>query len=744
MLPNGWRVTPAGSITPLGTLPLHMATDPGGRWLAVTTGGFGTPEIDILDMQTGAVVARQTLRGAFYGLAFGGQTLYASEAQGGAVVRFHVSPESGALTPLGSLQLAGDNLWVAGLASAPNGTLYVAEMDADSVAAVDGATGAVRWIAKVGRAPYAVVLSADGSRIFVTNWAGGDVSVLDAATGRVVATISTDAHPNAAMLSRDGRTLFVACANADTVTMVDTARLAVTRRIATALYPNSLPGALPNGLAQSPDGRMLFVADAGDNAVVAVDVTAASPDVVGAIPVGWYPTDVAVSPDGSKIFVLDGKGTSGHANPRFPHIDVLRGRAGPLARFYDAAAATGDVEMLPMPERQTLLAGLATARADAAYAGRVPEAAQLPPIRHVIYIIKENRTYDEVLGDDPRGNGDARLTIFGARITPNIHSLADSFVLLDNFDTDATVSADGHNWSTAAYASDWVDKLWPPEYAGRRRTYDFEERGPASPAAGYLWNDALAHGVNLRDYGEFIRLDGHPPFEPSDPTLNGHVDERYRGFDLRHSDQERIDEWLREFAAYVRNGNLPPLEIVRLPDDHTAAVRPGYKTPYAMVADNDYALGRLVDAVSHSPYWSNTVILSVEDDAQAGPDHVSDHRAEALIAGAWVKRGFVDHTHYTTCSVLRTIELLLGLPPMSQFDAAATPLVADFAAKPDARPWSALPPRIDVNAVNPAGTADARLSSALPLADADEADPGVFTALLYRFAATHRPRVVSH
>ncbi len=737
MLPNGWHVTPAGSIAPLGTLPLHMVEDLSGRWLAVTTGGYGTPAISLVDEQTGRVVSSLPVSGAFYGLAFSGQLLYASTANGNTIERYKIARETGVLASAGTIKLGTGDLWISGLA-ATSGMLYAAELDADQLVAVDAGRGNRVWSTKVGRAPYAVVLSPDNQTLYVSNWASASVSVVNARSGKLEKEIAVGPHPNAEIVSRDGARLYVACANNDTVAEIDTTKQTLHATIDASIYPHALEGAMPNGLALSPYGTTLFVADAGDNAVVAVDLTTNAPAVFGAIPTGWYPTDVTASRDGQKIYVLDGKGVSGHPNPLFGHSDVLAYGVPRVDRFYVGALATGDLEMLPLPNRASLVAGLVAVQLNASYRPRAPMIAELPKNVHVIYIIKENRTYDEVLGDDSRGNGDPNLTIFGQRITPNIHRLAQSFVLLDNFDTDAAVSADGHLWSTAAYAGDWVEKLWPADYSGRRLTYDFEERGPASPPAGYLWNDALEHGVTFRDYGEFLKLGGDAPFSPSDPSLDGLIDPKYRGFDLRHPDQERIEEWLREFRQYVAGGQLPQLEIVRLPDDHTAATKPGYKTPYAMLADNDYAVGRLVDAVSHSPYWANTIIFSVEDDAQAGPDHVSDHRAEALIVGGLIRRGLVDHTHYTTSSVLHTIELLLGLPPMSQFDAGATPMTLDFANQPRVEPWNASKPLVDLTSVNPGSNPDAKTSQLLNLDEADAADPATLTAILYRYAGTHK------
>src|SRR5579872_1153302 len=741
-LPNGWRISPAGVPADLGTLPLHAVEDPSGKWLAIVNGGYGPLSVSIVDEASGHVVASAPLSGAFYGIAFanGGTDLYVSTADGDGLRHFSFDPRTGALSAASDLTLGTGALWNSGVTFSADGhTGFAAAGGANTLISFDAQSGVLHWAAQVGAQPYAVVLSKDGKFVYVTNWAGGTVSVVNAASGAVSSTISACSHPNAELLSPDGKSLYVACANDDRIAVIETASNEVRSTIDAAIYPRSLPGAIPNGLALSTDGKTLFVADAGENAVAAVDVSTHAAEAFGAIPSGWYPTDVVVSQDGSKVFVIDGKGLSGHANPQFPHSDVTRASGG--ERYYVAALATGDVEMLSMPTRAALVSGLATARANAAYGNQPSVNSNTPWVQHVIYVIKENRTYDEVLGDDPRGNGDAALTIFGRAITPNIHRLVQSFVLLDNFYTDAMVSADGHNWSTAAYSSDYVDKTWPPDYADRGRGYDFEEDGPASPPGGYLWDAARKAGVSLRDYGEFVEPDarGSATMKPSSASLAGSIDPDYRGFDLHYSDQSRIDAWLTEFHRYAANNSLPRLEIVRLPSDHTAATRPGMKTPFAMLADNDYALGRLVDAVSHSQYWKSTVIFVLEDDAQAGPDHVSDQRAEALVIGGPVRRGIVDHTHYTTCSMLRTIELLLGMQPLSQFDAGATPMLSLIASYPDVRPWSASRPSEDLNATNPAAAVDARLSLALDLDRAD-ADPQTLTKILYRYAAQQRHR----
>ena len=734
-LPNGWQVTPSGSTAPLGTLPLHMVEDPRGPFIAVTNGGYGQNAIFIVDERTGKVVSSVTVKAAFYGLAFGSSKLYASTAFG--VQSFTVSPD-GTLADAGPLLAPSADFGVTGITAA-NGHVYVADAGHHRLVALDE-SGTTLWNARLQGWPYATVVSKDGATLYVSDWTDATIAVLDARSGALKATIAAGNHPNAMVLSPNGASLYVACANDDTVKVIDTASNTVRATISTAIFPTALPGAIPDGLAMAADGSVLLVADAGENAVVAIDLSANPPAVFGAVPTGWYPTDVVLSSDGRKLFILDGKGIAGHANPTFIHSSIAVSVSPGDYKYYVANTA-GDIEMVDRPDLPTLAAGLNAVRFNSAYAPRQVNAPIPPEGLHVIYIIKENRTYDEVLGDDPRGNGDAHLTIFGRRITPNIHKLVDDFALLDNFDTDAFVSADGHNWSMAAFANDYVDKLWPATYSDRRvdggqRVYDYEEGGPAAPPGGYLWDDARRHGVSVRDYGEYVVTDKRGVSAPSVASLSGLVDPRYRGFDLSYPDVDRIAEWDREFAGYVQHHDLPQLEIVRLPNDHTAAMRPGARSPYAMVADNDYALGRLVEAVSKSPYWKDTVIFSVEDDAQAGPDHVSDHRAEVLVIGARVKHGVVDHTHYTTASVLRTIEEILGLPPMTQYDAGATTMFRLQADVPDTRPYTAERPGVNLNDVN-APSADGKTSQAMDLSRADAVDPATFNAMLYRFARAH-------
>jgi YVTN family beta-propeller protein len=733
-LPNGWTITPSGAATlPLGTLPLHMTQDPYGRWLAISNAGFGDLAITIVDQQTGRIVDTQAVGRTFYGLAFSptADALYASTAADGGLAHFSFNEATGKLSDLGYFPVGAGKIWTNGIAVSPDGnTLYAAVAGADVLVGMNARTGATEYAAHVGDTPYIVTLSPSANKLYVSNWGSASVSVINPSTGAIITTIETDSHPGAMLFGADGRTLYVAAANDDAIDVIDSLTDKLRGKIDVSLYRSSPRGATPDGLALSSDGRTLFVADADANSVVAVDIASTAPAVVGALPTGWYPTDVSMSRDGKRLYVLDGKGFGAHANPDFYHSSLVPAaqRNAEAGRYYAPNTATGDLETFTAFDRSALTGGLAVARANSPYR---PDFAshppQLPPFKHIIYVIKENRTYDEVLGDDPRGNGQASLAVFGERITPNIRRLADEFVLLDDFECEGTVSADGHQWADGAYANDYIQRMWPSDYAGRGGGFMDSARSIDRPAAGYIWDVATAHGVSVRLYGEGASGD---PAKGDYPSIDPLLDKSYRPFDVTYSDQNRIVEWLREFRQFEQSGALPQLEVVWLPSDHTAGMKPGARTPYAMIADNDYALGRMVEALSHSRYWRDTLLVSIEDDAQAGPDHVSNQRIEALVVSAYTNRGLVDHTHYSTSGVLRTIEAALGLPPMSQFDAGATSLAGLFTTVPDVRPWKATLPLVSIGAINPPDGPGARASERLDLRSADAADPQEFNRIL--------------
>jgi YVTN family beta-propeller protein len=629
--------------------------------------------------------------------------------------------------------------FVGGLALSPDGkTLYAAEVYGESLAALDVASGRVLALAPLAAEAYGVLASPDGTTVYVSVWGAARVAVLDAKTLASLGEIAVGEHPNAMALSKDGGHLFVACANTNAVWVVDLPDRAAIEQIGVALSPKAPPGSTPNALALSPEGDTLFVANADNNTVAVVDVTRPGESRFrGFIPTGWYPTAVAMDASGQNLLILSGKGLASDANPRGPQPTNLREDTQ-----YIAGMLNGALSVVPRPDRQALADMTARVFALSSYSadraetppGR-PEGSPIPgkagdrsPIKHVFYVIRENRTYDQVLGDLPRGNGDRNLTLFGEDVTPNAHALATEFVLFDNFYVDAEVSSDGHAYSTAAYATDAVEKLWPTLYGGRGGLY-LSEGGHevrnnygnlAAPARGYIWDFANRAGVSVRSYGEFVSWQAKGgPLRANVPGLEGRFHPSYPPYDLSIPDNRRVDVWLEEFRRFEKEGGLPALSIIRLGGDHTLGTRPGEPTPRAFVAENDLALGRLVEAVSKSRFWAESAIFVLEDDAQNGPDHVDAHRSVLFVASPWAKRAAVDSTLYTTSGVLRTIELVLGLPPMSQYDAAATPLFAAFSARADLGSFQARPARVPLDERNAGDAPGAQASLLMRLDEAD-------------------------
>jgi phospholipase C len=357
------------------------------------------------------------------------------------------------------------------------------------------------------------------------------------------------------------------------------------------------------------------------------------------------------------------------------------------------------------------------------------------PIKHVIYVIKENRTYDQVLGDMKQGNGDASLTLFGAAVTPNLHKLASEFVLLDNFYENADVSADGHNWAMAAIAPDYTQKTWPSQYARRKKTYDFEGGEPANlPPAGYLWTNAVQAGISVRNYGEWaepLKKDGDVDTLVKDPVLDKITDKDYAPYDLDYTDRERAEEFVRELKDFEKSGKLPQLMIVRMGNDHTSGTTPGKIAPLSAAADNDQGVGMLVDAVSKSRFWNETAIFVIEDDAQNGPDHVDSHRAPAWVISPWVKRGTVNSTMFTQASVLRTMELILGMRPMTTYDAGARPMFSVFGDAVSAGTYTLEKAQTPLDQKNPANSPTAARSLKMNFKDADDVDEDELNRILW-------------
>jgi YVTN family beta-propeller protein len=754
LLPNGWKIAPVGRHLPVGDLPLDLVESKDRRYVIVTNNGHAKPTLTVVDVERLLVKSRLPREHAWLGLAWGPdrQKLYSSGAGGSTVDE--VSFQAGKLTPGRTFQLAkpSPESFVGGLTVSADGRwLYAVHVLGQRLSKIDLQKGGVVRTLELAAEPYTCLLSADGRTLFVSLWGGARILLFDADTLEARGEAVVGEHPNAMELSPDGARLFVACANTNAVWVVDVAARTAREQIGIALFPKAPPGSTPNSLDLSPDGKTLLVANADNNTVAVVDVARAGhSEVEGFIPTGWYPTAARFSGDGRRIYVLSGKGLTSLANPRGsqPGLPATDGQ-------YSGAMLTGALSVVERPDKATLATFTKkvytlTPYADATQLAPAKAPANSPvpakvgdpsPIKYVFYVIRENRTYDQVLGDMKEGNGDPNLCLFGEDVTPNAHALSREFVLFDNFYVDAEVSYDGHSFSTGAYATDFTEKVWPMNYGRREGKYLSEGGGEdrnaygniTAPARGYIWDACRRAGVSVRSYGEFaVRYEDvydHDDrrdtwkggVQHSVPGLAGLVHPAYPPYDLSIPDNKRVDIWLEEFRKFEASGELPRLSILRLGNDHTAGTRPGYPTPRAMVAENDLALGRIVETISRSRFWKESAIFVLEDDAQNGPDHVDAHRSVALVISPYVRRAAVDSTLYTTSGMLRTIELILGVPPMSQYDAAATPMYGAFQSAPVLTPFSKREARISLEEKNEENAPGAAASLAMNLEEADRA-----------------------
>ena len=786
LLPNQWALRPAGKQVRAGDFPVNIALHPSGEWAAVLHAGYGPHEIAVLACETGEIVSRAAVEETFYGLAFtgDGRRLFASGS--GAEVLHVFDFAEGYLAGRKTIPLREPKRRgiPSGLAvTADGGTVFVCNLWAHTVSRVvlGNAEPAIEEVAlgenkdaaaplpeetgtddpsitKRERAlldttragdpfPYACVLDEKRARLYVSLWNQAAVAVIDTAEFKLLERWPTEEHPNELVLSKDGRRLFVANANRNTVTVLDTATGRASETLLAELQPGAPPGNTPNSLALSPDGKRLFVANANINtlAVFAVD-EAGKARAEGFIPTGWYPTSVRVSADGRRLFIANGKGGISRANRHGDNPQMVTPKA---IGEYIGGLMQGTVSLLDLPVAEKFEAAMTqwTAEAFACLprsAPPAPEGSPIPakagapsPIKYVIYLVKENRTYDQVLGDVKEGNGDPSLCLFGEAITPNHHALAREFVLLDNFYVESEVSADGHEWTMGAYATDFVEKTWPLTYGhDRRNKLPYPSEGNlalATPAGGYLWDRAKEAGVTYRSYGEWVANGkAGQPGTAKAKALIGHIDPLFRGFDMSYPDVKRAERFISELHRFEREGEMPRLQIVRLPNDHTSGTSPGKPTPVAHVGDNDRALGMLVEAVSKSKFWPQTAIFCVEDDAQNGPDHVDAHRTIAFVASPYARRGARDSTLYSTSSMLRTMELILGLKPMSQFDAAAMPMFASFQAEPDARPFIAKEVTVNLEEKNAKTAWGAERSRKMNFAKEDAADDLQLNEVIWR------------
>lgn len=868
-----------GDPQPTNSFPTAMALSPDGRYLALLNDGYGTFESDyqqsiaVLNIATNkltdfpdARLERHAHQTYFYGLAFSldGKKLYASMSSmtdpagkdagntGSGIAAYDFA--DGSIVPTGFIRFpasgrpappktapedpdeepsSGPGFTVpfpTGITSFQQQgkeMLLVADNLSDAAEIVDPASQDIRRIdLAVYRAvpasyPFATRVTKDGNTGYVSLWNASRVAELDLSAGKLKRMIELHApeqpekagsHPTALLLSPDETRLYVALANTDEVAVIEL-NSGKTFYLSTKLPEQRYGGNFPIALALTPDGQRLFVANASSDAVAVFDNPRPNSKPRGFIPTEWYPTALAVH--NGELFIATGKGKATGPNKGLAGKVDGKDRTGYIATLLHGSLARLRIENIDAHlaswTDEVMASNLMRGNSD-----KIAFATGRSPIKHVIYIIKENRTYDQILGDLGVGDSDPSLVMYGEDITPNQHKLARQFGVLDNFYDSGEVSGDGHVWSNAAITSDYTEQTWQIDYRSKERTYDYEgvvdNRYPIQehipdvnePGTGYLWGNLARHGVAYRHYGEFISTqfcsqpktqempqEGTPlpqgapcpinsikPGEPLPdylgephgsknpwpwdipmisrnvavkPELEGHFDPRFPDFSLHFPDQLRADEFLNEFNEFVAKRSagrdaMPQFILLRLPNDHTAATRAGYATPAALVADNDLALGRVVDAISHSPYWQDTVIFVLEDDAQNGADHVDAHRSIAWAISRFSPRAnstpFVDHTFYTTVNMVHTIETLLGVPPMNNNDSHAAVMAPMFSGKGDQPPFTADRRNREnglLYKMNPPKGPDAKRSAQLNFSREDAADAGVLNTILWRDRMGTRP-----
>ncbi|WP_426670830.1 bifunctional YncE family protein/alkaline phosphatase family protein [Mucilaginibacter sp. McL0603] len=740
LLPNGWKLSPAGTALPLGDLPLNMQISASGKLLAVTNNGQSTQSIQLIDPKNEKLLDERIIKKSWYGLAFSHdeKILYVSGGNDNRILAYHIADNK--IGDADTIKLAPaswpkNKVCTTGIAVNKSDThLYTVTKEDSALYVVDLKTNKIVKQVKLPAEAYSCILSPDDKNLYISIWGGEKVVVYNTASQSITKTIKTGSHPNELLLNKKGTYLFVANANDNSVSIINTATEKTVETVSTALYPTRLTGSTTNGLALSPDEKTLYIANADNNCLAVFDVSKpGSSKSMGFIPVGWYPTNVKTL--GNTILVANGKGFTSMANPKGPQPVKKADNSGyqkgavNSREQYIGGLFKGTLSFIKAPQEaqlkvytkqvyaNTLFNDKKTTLADGLEGNPIPrKKGELSPIKHVFYIIKENRTYDQVLGDMPQGNGDTSLCIFGQHVTPNHHGIASEFVLLDNFYVDAEVSADGHNWSTAAYATDFIEKTWPTSYGSRGGNYDSEgTRKAGDPRDGYIWDYCKRAGVSYRTYGEFA-----DEYKPNIKVLEGHYCVKSPSFDLNIKDVRREEIWAHDFDSLLAINAVPQLNTIRISNDHTSGQHKGAISPIAAVGDNDLAIGMFLEHLSKSPIWKESVVFILEDDAQNGPDHIDAHRSPVFVAGAYVKRNAVIHDMYSTSGVLRTIELILGLPPMSQYDAAAMPMFDCFANKPDLTPYTAKPAQVDLEQRNVADNESSKRSQFFNLAQEDK------------------------
>jgi YVTN family beta-propeller protein len=806
IVPTNQVLSPLGRQVAFAGRPTDLALSPNGHWLAV----LNIDGVVIVDVESGQVVHTAPLKnGSYKGIVFSPDAarVYASNIKGTIGVFAvggdgHLKAETPIKLPANN-EAGGKNALPIGLSMDPAGkTLWAVLNLNNTLAEIDLSGGRVVREIPVGNAPYDVLVQ--GRRAYVSNWAGrrakpgdttgrsgigipvrvdpktrvaddGSVSVVDLDAGKQIAEIVVGQHPAGLAATPDGRHVVVANAHSDTVSVIDATGRKVVETISTRPAEKLMFGSTPNALTFSSDGQTLYVANGTNNAVAVVKFSPPKSQLLGCFPTGWYPAAIALDAKRQVLFVANTKGVGSRSIGWQGKREVK----GQKVFGFNSHDYLGTVSLARIPRVEELAAHTKTVLENnrltdsiSALAPPRPGVKPLPiPARHgepsvfkhVIYIIKENRTYDQVLGDIEKGEGDPKLCIFGRDVTPNHHKLAEEFVLLDNFYCSGVLSADGHQWTNEAYVTDYLEKA----FGDFPRSYPYPGGDAMAYApTGFIWDNVLSHKKTLRVYGEFVSATirwkdaakkGRPTFlqcyrdfvdgtglidvqaKANIKTLEPYLCPTAIGFPGIVPDVHRAAQFIADLKRFEQQGRMPNFSIMLLPNDHTAGTREGMPTPEAAVADNDLALGRIVEAVSHSKFWADTCIFVVEDDPQAGFDHIDGHRTVALVISPYTRRRAIDSTNYNQTSMVRTVELILGLPPMNQLDASATSMANCFAATSDPTPYDSAPNQIPLDRLNvklsairdPRQLHWAQESAKLDLEDVDRADENIFNRILW-------------
>jgi YVTN family beta-propeller protein len=743
-LPNQWKLTPVGASLPLGDLPLNTVISPSKKLMAVTNNGVGRQFVQLFSTDGDIKqVSEIDIAKAWYGLAFSAdeKRLYASGGNDNTVVVFKIDNQKlsrDTVIKLGE-PWKKDKICAAGIAldDATNRLFTVTKEDS-MLYICNMQTLKIEKKIPLSSEPFSIQISKNFGEIYVSLWGAKSIQVFDLKTGDKKALIPVGDHPNEMILNKKQTILYVANSLDNSVSVVDLKAKKVLETLNAALYPDSPNGSTTNGVALSDDEKTLYIANADNNCLAVFDVEkVGNSRSKGFIPTGWYPTGVKVL--GKKIVVTNGKGFNSAPNPDGP--SPFNKREDNRAAQYIGKLFLGTFSILDQPNDAQLAVFSKLTYENTPYTKEkelnaegekgnpIPmKVGDKSPIKYVFYIIKENRTYDQVLSDVPGGNGDTSLLLFPESVTPNQHKIVKDYVLFDNFYVDAEVSADGHNWTMAAYANDFVEKTWQTSYGGRGGNYDFEgQRKVAHPKGGFFWDNCKRGGVSYRTYGEFAD-DGKASYE----TLVGHICPNYSAWDMNYQDVKREQDWAHDFDSLLTLNQVARFNTIRFGNDHTSGMSKGAYSPKASVADNDLAVGRFIEHLSNSSIWKESAVFIIEDDAQNGADHVDAHRSTAYIVSPYTKRNFVDHTMYSTSSMVRTMELILGLPPMSQYDAAATPMYRCFTSTPDFTPYKSIEPQTNINERNVADNELSRRSKYFNLAQLDAVPEREFNDVLWK------------